>query len=52
MLKQLKEFQLFDLRYEEQKDQDAVRYFVKKCLKALKALFAKYANTSGPINTV
>lgn len=36
---------------EEQKDQDAVRYFVKKHIKVIKNLFNKYANTSGPINT-
>ncbi len=52
VLKELKEFQLFDLRLEEQKDQDAVRFFVKKHLKVLRNVFNKYANTSGPINTV
>ena len=52
VLKALKEFQLFDLRMEEQRDQDAVRFFVKKHLKILKLIFQKYANTSGPINTV
>lgn len=40
------------MRFEEQKDQDAVRFFVKKHLKVLKNLFAKYANTSGPISTI
>jgi len=40
---------LFDLRLEEQKDQDAVRFFVKKHLKILKNLFNKYANTTGSI---
>lgn len=29
-----------------------MRFFVKKHLKVLKNLFAKYANTTGPINTV
>ena len=51
LLKKLKEFQLYDLRLEEQKDQDAVRFFVKKHLKVIRNLFNKYANTSGPINT-
>jgi hypothetical protein len=37
------------MRLEEQKDQDAVRFFVKKHLKILKNLFNKYANTTGPI---
>lgn len=49
ILKELKEFQLFDLRLEEQKDQDAVRFFVKKHLKILRNLFNKYANTTGSI---
>jgi hypothetical protein len=35
------------LRLEEQKDQDAVRFFVKKHLKILRNLFNKYANTTG-----
>jgi len=52
VLKQLKEFQLFDLTLEEQKDQEGVRYFVKKQLKVLKYIFNKYSNSSGPINTV
>jgi hypothetical protein len=52
VLKQLKEFQLFDLTLEEQKDQEGVRYFVKKQLKVLKYIFNKYSNSTGPINTV
>jgi hypothetical protein len=50
VLKQLKEYQLYDLRNEEQKDQDAVRFFVKKYIKVLRNLFNKYANSTGPIN--
>lgn len=50
VLKQLKEYQLYDLRSEEQKDQDAVRFFVKKHIKVLRNLFNKYANSTGPIN--
>ncbi|CDW79816.1 UNKNOWN [Stylonychia lemnae] len=52
ILKKLKMFQLYDLRLEEQKDQDAVRFFVKKNLRIFRNLFNKYANTTGPVNQV
>eukprot|EP00347_Sterkiella_histriomuscorum_P016192 403354133 len=52
VLKKLKTFQLYDLRMEEQKDQDAVRFFVKKNIKIFRNLFNRYANTTGPVTQV
>lgn len=48
IVKQFNKFTaLYDLRLEEQKDQDAVRYFVKKYLKIFRSIFVKYSNTIG-----
>jgi hypothetical protein len=48
VVKQFNKFQtLYDLRLEEQKDQDAVRYLVKKYLKIFRSIFNRYSNTIG-----
>lgn len=43
--KKVHEVKLMDIRLEEQKDQDAVRFFVKKNLKILRHLFNSYCFT-------
>lgn len=47
LAKKMVEIKLLDIRAEEQKDQDAIRFFVKKHLKIFRHLFNQYSNT-GP----